>query len=173
MMVALAGTAFAANSLNNGAAAISVGMGDSIFSNTAFPMVAAMVNNVVDIKGRFFIAKDMALYGGFGLQTDGGDADGTYIGLSVGMRKYLKTTDFAPFVAGQLSIASVDDGAAKLSIFDLAALFGAEVFLAQQFSLEGAIGFGLGQAKENPGTGSVTDTYFGTRTVGVKANFYF
>lgn len=175
VIVTLAGSAFAANSLQQGKAAISVGMGDSVFSNTAEPQVNTLYHNVVDIKGRYFVAKDMAIYGGFGLQMDGDDADGSYIGLTFGARKYLKVADFAPFMAGQLAIINVDNGGgAKVSDFDLAALFGMEVFLAQQFSLEGAIGFGLGQAKTATGAGtSTSDTYFGTRTVGVHANFYF
>jgi len=171
--VLVSGSAFAANSLNNGAAAISVGMGDSVFSHPAIPGVDAVVNHVVDISGRLFIAKDMALYGGFGLQSDGGDADGTYLSITAGLRKYLKTTDFAPFVSGQFSYITVkaDPNIVDLSVFDLAGLFGAEYFVGPQFSLEGAIGVGIGQYKDD--LRNMKDTYFGTRTVGVRANFYF
>jgi hypothetical protein len=119
------------------------------------------------------VSKDLAVYGGFGLQIDSGDADGTYLSLTAGVRKYLRVDDFAPFVAGQFSFISVDRDeplpAADLDVIDFAALFGAEYFVGKQFSLEGAIGFGFGQAS----SGNVDDTYFGTRTVGVHANFYF
>lgn len=169
MTVALAGTAFAANSLNNGAMAISVGMGDSVFGHAGIPLVPSVVNNVVDISGRLFVAKDMAIYGGFGLQSDSGDADGLYLGLTVGGRKYLKTADFSPFIAGEFSYIAVDCGPVDVSVIDLAGLFGAEYFVGPQFSLEGAVGIGLGQADD----GTTKDTYFGTRTVGVRANFYF
>jgi len=81
---------FAANSLSQGSKGISVGMGDSVFQHKAIPNVDAIVNDVVDINARFFAAKDMAIYGGFGLQSDGGDADGMYLSLTVGARKYLK-----------------------------------------------------------------------------------
>lgn len=172
-ILVISGSAFGANSLNSGAAAISVGMGDSVFSHPAIPNVDGVINHVVDISGRMFLAKDMALYGGFGLQTDGGDADGTYLSLTVGMRKYLKVADFAPFVAGQLSYITVksDPNIVDLSVIDLAGLFGAEYFVGPQFSLEGAIGVGIGQFSDD--LSNKDDTYFGTRTVGVRANFYF
>jgi len=173
MMMGLAGSAFAANSLQQGKFGISVGMGDSFFSHKAIPNVDAVVNDVVDINARFFASKDVAIYGGFGLQTDGGDADGTYLSLTIGARKYLKVDDFAPFVGGQLSYITVksDPNIVDLSIIDLAAMFGAEFFVGKQFSLEGAIGVGLGQAKDD--LTNKDDTYFGTRTIGVRANFYF
>lgn len=173
MMMGLAGSAFAANSLQKGKFGISVGMGDSVFSHKAIPNVDAVVNDVVDINGRFFASNDMAIYGGFGLQTDGGDADGTYLSLTIGARKYLKVDDFAPFVGGQLSYITVksDPNIVDLSVIDLAAMFGAEFFVGKQFSLEGAIGVGLGQASDD--LTNSDDTYFGTRTIGVRANFYF
>jgi hypothetical protein len=173
LIAALSGSAFAANSMQPGKFAISVGMGDNVFSHKAIPNVNAMINDVVDINARFFVEKDMAIYGGFGLQTDGGDADGTYLSITVGARKYLKVDDFAPFIAGQLSYITVksDPNIVDLSIIDLAALFGAEYFVGSRFSLEGAVGVGLGQAKDD--LSNADDTYFGTRTVGVRANFYF
>jgi hypothetical protein len=183
MMAGLAGSAFAANSLAQGSKGISVGMGDSLFTHKVAPTDTAGFNissgnDVVDISGRLFIAKDVALYGGFGLQLNSGDAEGTYLSFTIGARKYLSTNDFAPFIGGQLSYVTADgDNAAgakvyDVSIFDLAALFGAEYFFSKNFSLEGAIGFGLGQWNNDVGTGT-DGTYFGTRTVGVHANFYF
>jgi len=50
-------------------------------------------------------------------------------------------------------------------------MFGAEFFIGKQFSLEGAVGVGLGQASDD--LSNADDTYFGTRTLGVRANFYF
>jgi hypothetical protein len=176
MAAALAGNAFAANSLSAGSKAISVGMGDSYFSHTFAPQTPGAVNNVVDISGRYFIAKDMALYGGFGLQFNSGDYDGTYFSFTVGARKYLSTNDFAPFIGGQLAYATVD---AKLngtkfvdqSVIDLAAIFGAEYFFSKNFSVEGSIGIGVGQFNDD--LANADSTYLGTRTVGVQANFYF
>ncbi len=169
--------AFAANGLQQGSTALSVGMGDSLFSHTFSPQTPGYINNVVDISGRYFLAKDVALYGGFGLQLNSGDYDGTYFSLTAGVRKYLTTNDFAPFIGGQLSYATVD---AKLngtkfvdqSLWDLAGMFGAEYFFSKNFSLEGSVGIGAGQLKNDlPGGGD--STYLGTRTVGVQANFYF
>lgn len=173
LVLGMAGGAFAANSLQKGKFGISVGMGDSVFSHPAIPNVDAVVNNVVDVSARFLAANDMAIYGGFGLQTDGGDADGTYLSLTIGARKYLKVADFAPFVGGQLSYVTVksDPNIVDLSVIDLAGLFGAEYFVGPQFSLEGAVGIGFGQYTDD--LVNKDDTYFGTRTVGVRANFYF
>jgi hypothetical protein len=177
MMAGLAGSAFAANSLAQGSKAISVGMGDSLFSHTFSPQAQGYINNVVDISGRYFIAKDMALYGGFGLQLNSGDYDGTYFSFAVGVRKYLSMNDFAPFIAGQFAYATVDakQNGTKFvdqSVFDIAGLFGAEYFFSKNFSVEGSIGIGVGQYNDDlPGGGD--STYLGTRTVGVQANFYF
>ena len=178
MIMGLAGSAMAANSLAQGSTAISVGMGDSYFVHSLAPMSDVYLNNVVDISGRYFIAKDIALYGGFGLQLNSGDYDGTYFSFTAGVRKYMSTNDFAPFIGGQLSYITADaDGPtgakiADITVIDLAALFGAEYFFSKNFSLEGAVGFGIGQVDNSlPGGGD--STYLGTRTVGVHANFYF
>jgi hypothetical protein len=50
-------------------------------------------------------------------------------------------------------------------------MFGAEYFIGKQFSLEGSVGLGFGQSRDR--LTDADDTYFGTRTVGVRANFYF
>jgi hypothetical protein len=181
LMMGLAGSAMAANSLAQGEKAISVGFGESSFLNSQSPMNNVYLNNVVDISGRYFLAKDVALYGGFGLQLNSGDYDGTYFSFTVGARKYLSVNDFAPFVGGQLSYISVDvDGPpavgkiADATVFDVAALFGAEYFFSKSFSVEGAVGIGLGQINNNlPAAGGGDSTYLGTRTVGVHVNFYF
>lgn len=171
VMVLGLGTAFAANSLNSGSMGISVGVGDSAFSHKTLPG-GGTINDVVDISGRYFVQKDMAITAGFGLQSDGGDADATYLSISAGIRKYLKADDFAPFVAGKFTYAKVEDDVAgtDVDLIDLEASFGAEYFFNRQFSMEGAIGLGLGQIDFGP---AGDDTYFGTRTVGVFANFYF
>ena len=180
MMAAPSGSAFAANSLAQGSKGISVGFGDSVFSNTAIPGVQGgtnVQNNVVDITGRYFMGKDFALYGGFGLQLNSSDYDGTYFSLKFGARKYLSTNDFAPFVGAQLSYVSEDmknpagTKITDLTVVDLAALFGAEYFFSKNFSVEGAIGVGLGQASNDLNNSDTT--YLGTRTVGVHATFYF
>ena len=171
------GSAFAANSLQQGSTAISVGMGDSVFSHTLAPQTPGYVNNIVEISGRYFVAQDVAVYGGVGLQMNSGDFDGTYLSFTGGVRKYLSTTnDFATFVAGQLGYASVDgklNGATFVdeSVVDLAGLFGAEYFFAKNFSLEGAVGVSAGQV--NDSHNNADTTYLGTRTVGIHANFYF
>jgi hypothetical protein len=173
------GSASAANSLQQGKISIGVGMGDSYFNQkkdtTGTP---AAVNDVVDLSARYLITKDLAIIGGFGLQIGSGDVDSTYFSFTGGVRKYLRTTDFAPFVGGQLTYATykAEDylGATTddQKIMDLSAMFGAEYFVGPQFSLEGSVGIGMGQFTDNVNANS-DYTYFGSRTVGVKANFYF
>ncbi len=172
------GNASAVNSLQQGNVSVGVGMGDSIFSHKAVPASNGIVNDVVDIDARYLVTKDIAIVGAFGLQVDGGDADATYFSFTGGVRKYLKTDDFAPFVGGQLTYAAVTakEGnpsvkTVDLSIIDLSAMIGAEYFVGKQFSLEGSVGLGFGQARNK--LTDEDDTYFGTRTVGVRANFYF
>jgi hypothetical protein len=178
MMATLSGSALAANSLSQGSKGISVGMGDSVFSHAAVPGGTDVTNPVVNITGRYFVSKDVAIYGGFGLQMNSSDYEGTYFSFTVGARKYLSTNDFSPFVGGQFSYVSenmkdqVGTKIADMSVFDFAGLFGAEYFFSKNFSVEGAIGIGVGQvANDLPGRGDTT--YIGTRTVGVHANFYF
>ena len=171
-------SASAVNSLQQGNLSLGVGMGDSVFSHKTVPASNSIVNDVVDINARYLITKDLALVGGFGLKIDGGDADATYFSFTAGVRKYLKTDDFAPFVGGQLTYADVTakEGdpsvkTADLSIIDFSVMFGAEYFIGRQFSLEGSVGLGFGQTRDR--LTDADDTYFGTRTVGVRANFYF
>lgn len=166
-----AGSAFAAGSAREGSFGISVGMGDSVFSNNALPN-GVVIANVVDIAGRYMMTNDMALLAGFGMQVDAGDADSTYLSIMFGARKYLKSAEFSPFVEGKLQFVNVDGDnptPADVTIVDLSGNFGAEYFFSSQFSMEGSVGFGFGQYDD----GTIKDTYFGTRTVGVHANFYF
>jgi hypothetical protein len=156
------GSALAQNSLMADKIGISVGLGNSVFGDTN--------NSVIDITGKYMIAADMALLGGFGFETHGGDADGSYLGLTLGVRKYLNTDDFSLFIDGKLSYVNQDvDG--DTDTIDISAGFGAEYFLHKQFSVEGSVGIGFG-LEDNNDTDE-DDTYFGTRTIGVRANFYF
>lgn len=163
------GSASAANSLEQGKMSVSVGMGDSVFGTT--------MNDVIDLSGRYLITKDLAIVAGFGLRSDGGDADASYLSFMGGVRKYFKNDDFAPFFGGQLKVVMEEDDNSdpnETTIFDLSAVVGAEYFLGKQFSLEGSIGLGFGQLTDDYVNGtSVKDTYFGTRTTGIRANFYF
>jgi len=180
-VVMLYGSAFAANSLSQGSAGISVGMGDSIWGHGVIVQDAGNAtftqNPIVEIGGRYFVSSGLALNGSVGLQVNSGDAKGTYLSFSAGLRKYLSTSDFAPFVGGQLTYIKTDSENAAgttvtdLSIFDLAGYFGAEYFFAKNFSVDGAIGIGLGSWDNS--VNNTDGTYLGTRTVGVHANFYF
>ncbi len=161
------GSAFAANSLQQGKTSISVGMGDSVVGTVG------NAADVVDLSARYLITKDMAIIAGFGLRVDGGDADATYLSLAGGVRKYLKVDDFAPFVGAKLSLAMFEDDNAGIDLtqVDVSAVFGGEYFLGKQFSLEGAVGVGFGLISDD--NADTDSNYFGTRTVGVNANFYF
>lgn len=175
----MAGSAFAANSLNSGAVAISIGVGDSALNNVANPTDSQPRNPIVDISMRYLTAKDMALTGGLGFQMNSGDLEGTYLSFNVGLRKYLRSDDFAPFVAGQFSYITYDaelppaagGSYADYSAFEFAGLFGAEYFFGKNFSVEGSIGIALGKAEDN--LTNRDTTYIGTKNLGLKANFYF
>lgn len=176
MMMGLAGGAFAANSLSAGSKAISIGFGDSALNNVANPTDTQPRNPIVDISGRLFVSKDTAVTGGIGLQMNSGDLDGTYLSFNAGIRKYLKTDDFAPFVGAQFSYITYDAKLNDVKIadytaYEVAGLFGAEYFLSKAFSIEGSVGVAFGHGK-NDQTNEDT-TYIGTRNFGVRANFYF
>lgn len=156
------GSALAQTSLMANKMGISVGLGNSVFGDTN--------DSIIDITGKYMIAADMALLAGFGFETHGGDADGSYFGLTIGVRKYLNTDDFSLFIDGKLSYVNQDvDG--DTDTIDVSAGFGAEYFLHEQFSVEASVGIGFG-VEDNNDTHD-DDVYFGTRTIGVKASFYF
>lgn len=151
-----AGSAMAANSMEAGTLGLSVTTTDNFV-----------------VKGKYFVAKDMAVLAGLGLRIQGGDNNkGTDIGLLAGVRKYLKSEDFAPFVGGRLEYSSTSDS----TVINTALLAegGAEYFVAKQFSLEARVGFGYSSTENKPVGGTNTKTnYIGTTAVGIGANFYF
>lgn len=169
VMVLGIGSAFAAGatgtSLKAGTFGFNVGYGNSVFGDTG----------VITISGKYFAGGDLALIGGFGLQGSSGDVDANFFSVSAGLRKYLKIDDFAPFVEGRLTYATEKftgtAGNVHQDAFDVSAVFGAEYFLHRQFSIEGSVGFGIGSVDDK--NTNQDYTYFGTRTVGVSANFYF
>ncbi len=179
MIGALTNSAFGANSLSAGSTALTFGFGDSILRHVATPTADVQVNPLVDIGGRYFIANDLAITAGIGFQMNSGDLDGTFLSINAGIRKYLKTDDFAPFVGGQFSYVTYDASKPEaaggkfvdFTGYEFDGLLGAEYFLGKQFSIEGSIGIGVGHATDDIQHG---DTNFvGTRNLGVSANFYF
>jgi hypothetical protein len=157
-----AGSASAANSMSSG----TLGLNVPVYTAT----VAGMPVNPL-ISGKYFVGKDMAILGGFGFLS-GGPSGSTTTTFSVlaGMRKYLNTNDFAPFVGGVFEYTSTS-GTPSSSGMSLAAEGGAEYFLAKQFSIEGKVGFGY--ISVDPGAPAAKSTYFGTTTANLSVNFYF
>jgi hypothetical protein len=129
--------------------------------------------NHTTINGKYFIAKDMAVIGGLGLNLNSGANNGNDISFIAGVRKYLKTDDFSPFVGGRFEYSSTNNS--NTSNWGLTAEAGAEYFIAKHFSLEGRVGFGYtSQDVKNPVTGVTTNsTVLGTTAFGLGANFYF
>jgi hypothetical protein len=150
------GSASAANSLQQG--------------TIGFNINAVNNNNDFVITGKYFALKDLAVLGAFGFGAKGGDASGTDFGIGAGVRKYLKTDDFAPFVGGNIFYSTTKDGDQK--DFSLIAEFGAEYFLHKQFSIEGSIGFGYTSSDTSDGT-SYKETTIGTQKAAISFNFYF
>lgn len=119
------------------------------------------------ISGRYLIQDNMAVLAGFGLNFRGRDADGTDVALMGGIRHYLNTSSFAPFVGGYLEHHRYNDGDSKVT--SLVGEFGVEYFLARQFSIEGSIGLGYTLKDEGPADFS----RLGTRRSGVSITYYF
>jgi len=150
------GSASAANSLQQG--------------TIGFNINAVNNNDNFVITGKYFVLKDLAVLAGFGFGAKGGDASGTDFGIGAGLRKYLKTDDFAPFVGGSLFYSTTKDGNQK--DFSIIAEFGAEYFLHKQFSVEGSIGFGYTSSDTTDGT-NYKETTIGTQKAAISFNFYF
>ncbi|MEQ1814223.1 MAG: hypothetical protein ABL860_07215 [Candidatus Nitrotoga sp.] len=155
-----AGSAWAENSLHVGAMGLNV----------------TTTRDDLLISGKYFIEKDTAILGGFGLGIAGGTAPnkGTDIGFLVGMRKYLKTSDFAPFVGGRFQYTTTRDS--TFTDLFIAAEAGAEYFVGKQFSIEGRVDFGYRSTEIDsltPFVPTTKDTNFGSGAAALSANFYF
>lgn len=151
------GSASAANSLQQG--------------TIGFNIKAVNSSNDFVLTGKYFVLKDLAVLAGFGFGAKGGDAEGTDFGIGAGLRKYLKTDDFAPFVGGSIFYSTTQDGDQEdLSVM---AEFGAEYFLHKQFSVEGSIGFGYTSSETETTVGGFKDTTIGTQKAAISFNFYF
>jgi hypothetical protein len=112
--------ASAANSLKEGTVGFNV---DAVNNGDSFL-----------ISGRYFVLRDLAVLAGFGFGAKGGDAKGTDLGIGVGIRKYLKLDDFAPFAGASLFYSTTKDGDQKN--MSIPGEFVAEYFLHRQFSVE-------------------------------------
>lgn len=158
----VAGSALAANSLTEGA----MGLNVPVITSTATTN-SSIVSPI--ITGKYFVARDMAVLGGFGFNSGGPSGNSTTtFALLGGARKYLKIDDFAPFVGGFLKYESTSSNPSS-SAMTIAAEAGAEYFMAKQFSIEGKVNFGY-QSIDSTGAKS---SYFGTSTANLSVNFYF
>ena len=162
-LVMIAGSSYAANSLNAGTFGLGVSMvQQNVTAN------GQTVNNPL-IQGKYSITRDIAVLGGFGFLSGGPSGNSTTtFSLLGGVRKYLKVDDFAPFVGGVLEYSSTSSAPSSSSTL-VAAEGGAEYFLAKQFSVEGKVRIGY----LSTDSGTIKSTYFGTTTVGAGLNFYF
>ncbi len=153
-----------------------IGIGTAAAATTSLKQgtagISVDVNNDFVLEGRYFVMDDMAVLGQFGFGIKGDDGKGTDIGLGVGIRKYLRMEDLAPFVGGTIFYSSTQDGDVK--DFALLGIFGAEYFLYKQFSVEGSVGFGYSSEDTKNAAGTTTTiTNFGTQRFGLALNFYF
>jgi Outer membrane protein beta-barrel domain len=168
------GNASAANSLNTGSMGLNVGF-------ASFSSISGGGGTPADfmINGRYFIGKDMAVMAGIGLSiNDSGTATNsknTDVGFMAGIRKYIKTDDFAPFVGGRFQYLSTRQAGIDYTDFSFGVEAGAEYFLAKQFSVEGSVGFGYASSEQQAAAGGPTTkaTAFGSKSYNVGANFYF
>jgi len=171
------GSASAANSLKQGTLGFNVDV-----NNNSFGLNGDVDNNFV-LTGKFFVANDLAVLGGFGLGIRGADAKGVDLGITAGIRKYLKVDDFAPFIGGTFFYSQTQDGDAK--DFSLLGEAGVEYFLHKQFSIEGKVGFGYSSRETSTSTTTAQGGFLikttttsrvsdiGTERLGLSVNFYF
>lgn len=151
----IAGSALADNSLNSGTFGLNVGTQSN------------QIGGVTSVIGKYFMAKDLAVLAGLGFvnTNNGGGTDIAFMG---GIRKYIRTEDFAPFVGGRIQYSSLNGS--NTTTFGLSVEGGAEYFLAKHFSLEGTVAFGYASSST---TGFPSVRTIGTSTYALSANFYF
>ncbi|MBI3595894.1 MAG: hypothetical protein HY203_01925 [Nitrospirae bacterium] len=87
MSLLTVGAAMAENSLQSGAKALSFGIADSD----------------ILISGRLLLQHDLAVLAGVGFDHSSNNDSTSDYGLTAGIRKYIKTSDLAPFVGGVIS----------------------------------------------------------------------
>jgi len=156
----VAGSASAANSMSPGTLGLNVPV-------VSTPPAGVLINPL--ISGKYFTSKDMAILGGFGFLSGGpSGASTTTISLLAGVRKYMNTNDFAPFVGGVFEYSTTSTNPSSTGM-GISAEAGAEYFLAKQFSIEGKVGFGYLSSE----AGAVKSSYIGSTTANLSVNFYF
>lgn len=177
LLAGVSGTASAVGGVSPGAKGINVSLESSLFD----------FSQMTVWRGKFFTGPDMAILAGAGLNTYGGDADGTDLSLSAGARKYVGTGTFAPFFGGSFTYESIESGATPEAVFGgnagaidkvttvaLVGEFGAEYFFSPQFSIEGALRAGFSSSDvDDINGGTTTVTRFGTFGSQVSVNYYF
>ncbi len=174
-VLGFAGTAQAENSLKAGSMALNVTAFDGTSDNSIYN-AALQASDLYVVQGKYFLQKDLAILAGVGIGINGGDAKGTDFGIRAGVRKYLKTADFAPFFGGVFGYSSTHDSDVK--IMKVLAEFGAEYFFSKQFSVEGAaragyVSYEAPNALFGGGPGTYKGTYVGTASGGFSVNYYF
>jgi len=169
--IAFSGAASAANSLQAGSMALNVTAFDGTSADTISKVVGGAADDLFIVQGKYFVQNDMAILAGLGIGIKGGDAKGTDFGIRAGVRKYLRTTDFAPFVGGYFGYSSTNDSNYKIT--QIMGEFGAEYFFSKQFSIEGAARAGYISGEDSTGPTTVKATNIGTASAGFSVNFYF
>ncbi len=159
-LIMVAGSAAAANSMYAGSFGLNVEVaGTGLAAVPPTPLIS----------GKYFVSRDMAILGGAGFMTGGPSGSSTTtLAIAAGVRKYLKTEDYAPFIGAEFKY-STTSGTPSSNGMSLAAEAGAEYFLSKQFSVEGKAQFGY-LSVDN---GTTKSSYFGTTTAGLAVNFYF
>jgi hypothetical protein len=159
-----AGVASADNSLKKDAKALSFGI----------------ANSDILISGRMFLQNDLAVLAGVGFDHSSNNDSTTDYGLLAGIRKYIQTTDLAPFVGGVVSYRREDfivpSGGGGTDVesqktFTLSGVGGLEYFFTKQASVEAEVGVGLSSIDNVDGSGD-DETQIGTFSSAVTVNFY-
>lgn len=164
MSLLTAAAAMAENSLQTGAKGLSFGVS----------------NSDILISGRYLLQSDLAILGGAGFSHSSNNDSTSDYGLVGGIRKYIKTTDLAPFVGGTVSyrrndiIVPTGGGGTDVEsekTFEIAGVGGLEYFVAKQVSVEAQVGVGLSSIHNVDGSGD-DETQFGTFSSAVTVSFY-
>jgi hypothetical protein len=124
------------------------------------------------ISGKYFVQKNLAVLGGFGLVNSNSGGGTTDMYLMAGVRRYLtqyvRASDLIPFVGARYSHSSVSS--AGTNEFTLAAECGMEYYLSKRLSLEGLVS---GSYDSKTPSGGSAITTLSTTVYSIGANFYF
>lgn len=141
----------------------------------------SVANSDILVSGRMLVQNDLAVLVGFGFNRADNDETKLDYKISAGLRKYLGTSDLAPYVGGNIFYTHDDEvigggpGASLVTerTLGLDGHFGAEYFFTKMMSAEAQVGLDITDKTNAGNVKGADETAIGTFSTAVGINIYF